>query len=126
MTRSEKWRKLFDELGLVQGHDIVIPKDIHEIVFRMRDGSNHSIRSIEENRDEADWHREIKGDFFISWRIHRGNENWVDDKHTASFGGSPWAAEKYILMDDIAEIHISRQLDEELYEDSQTPVSARY
>ncbi len=124
MTRSEKWRKLFDELGLIQKHDIVIPEDIHEIIFKMRDGSNHAVRSIEGNRNESDWHREIKGDFFISWRKHRGDESWVDDKHTASFGGSPWVAEMYILMDDIAEVHIGRQLDQEHFEESQTPISA--
>ena len=126
MTRSEKWRKLFDELGIVQGHDIVIQDDIHEIIFKMRDGTIHPIRPINKNRDKTDWHREIKGDFFISWRKHRGNENWVDDKHTASFGGCPWVAEIYILMDDITEIHISRQLDEKHYRDQQTPISASY
>lgn len=126
MTRSEKWRKLFDELGLIQEHDIVIPEDVHELVFRMRDGSTQTIRAINGKQDEPDWIREIKGDFFISWRKHKGDESWVDDKHTASFGGNPWVAEKYILMDDIAEIYISRQLDEELYKDSQTSVSARY
>ncbi|HHI03414.1 MAG TPA: hypothetical protein ENL22_07830 [candidate division Zixibacteria bacterium] len=126
MTRSEKWRKLFDELGLIDGKDIVIPDDIHELIFGMRDGSCHSIRSIDENRNETEWHREIKGDFFISWRKHRGDESWVDDKHTASFRGNPWVAEKYILMDDITDIHISRRLDKNMYEDAPTPVSARY
>ena len=124
MTRSEKWRKWFDELGMLQGHDIVIPEDIHELIFKMRDGSNHSIRSIEKNQDEADWHREIKGDFFISWRMHRGDESWVDDKHTASFGGNPWVSEIYILMDDIAEIIISRGLDKKYYEDSKSLTSS--
>lgn len=126
ITRSEKWRKLFDELGLVEGHDIAIPKDIHEITFKMRDGTSHPIKPIDKNRDKTDWHREIKGDFFISWRKHKGNEKWIDDKHTASFGGSPWVAEIYILMDDITEIHVSRQLDEEQYKEPRTSISARY
>jgi len=110
MPRSEKWRSLFDELGLVSGKDISIPEDIRELIFKMRDGSSHTIRSLDERQDEADWRREIKGNFFISWRRHEGNESWVDDKHTASFGGSPWVAESYIIMDDITEIIISRKL----------------
>jgi hypothetical protein len=110
MTRSERWRSLFNELGLIRGQDIVIPEDVHELIFRMRDGSMHTIRGVEERQDEPAWHREIKGDFFISWRKHQGDESWVDDKHTASFGGNPWVAENYILMDDIAAIEISRKL----------------
>ena len=110
MTRSERWRKLFDELGLIQGHDLVIPEDVHEFTFRMRDGSTQTIRTIEENTNERNWKREIKGEFFISWLKHKGDESWVDDKHTASFGGDPWVAEKYILIDDIAAIEISREL----------------
>lgn len=110
MTRSERWRKLFDELGLIHEHDLVIPEDIHELVFRMRDGSKQIIRTVEDNLDKTEWRRELKGEFFISWRRYRGNESWVDDKHTASFGGSPWVAEKYILIDDIAGLEISRKL----------------
>jgi hypothetical protein len=126
MTRSEKWRKWFDELGLLQGHDIVIPEDIHELIFKMRDGSSHAIRDIDQKRDETEWHREIKGDFFISWRMHKGDESWVDDRHTASFGGNPWVAEVYILMDDIAEIVISRGLGKGHYEETKPLEAARY
>ncbi|MCP4702999.1 MAG: hypothetical protein GY865_00190 [candidate division Zixibacteria bacterium] len=110
MTRSERWRKLFDELGLIQDHDLVIPEDIHELIFMMRDGSKQTIRNLDDKSDAPDWKREIKGEFFISWRRHKGDESWVDDKHTASFGGNPWVAEKYILIDDIAGIEISREL----------------
>jgi len=124
LQRSEKWRKLFDELGLIRGHDIILPDEIHELKFRMRDGSTHAIRSIDENRDETMWCREVKGDFFISWRKHRGDESWVDDKHTASFGGRPWVAEFYILMVDITEIDISRKLHEDVEKRSPKPAGA--